>query len=120
MSSRLLSWLMYSQIEARVCGSSPTVGSSRNSTCGACSRPRAISRRRFMPPEYVMTRLSRRSHRPTISITCRIRGHAVQGRVEAQVLRTGEVVVQRGVLEDQAYVASHRVALRTHLMTRDP
>ena len=27
-----------------------------------------------MPPEYVMTRLSRRSHRPTISMTCCIRG----------------------------------------------
>ncbi len=61
------------QIELRVCGSSPTVGSSRNSTRGECSSPRAISRRRFIPPEKWLTRLSRRSHRPTISITCCIR-----------------------------------------------
>ncbi len=65
---------MYAQIEDLVCGSRPTVGSSRNSTCGACSRPRAISSLRCMPPEKVLTRLSLRSHRPTMSSTWRIRG----------------------------------------------
>ena len=74
MSSRRFSSLMYSQIDERVCGSRPTVGSSRNSTCGACSSPRAISSRRCMPPEYVLTRLSRRSHSPTMSSTWCIRG----------------------------------------------
>src|SRR5205823_605843 len=33
---------------------------------GVCSRPRAISRRRFMPPENVFTRSSRRSHSSNI------------------------------------------------------
>src|SRR5205823_5843326 len=40
--------------------------SSRNSTLGVCSSPRAISRRRFMPPENVFTRSSRRSHSSNI------------------------------------------------------
>jgi hypothetical protein len=40
-----------SQIDARVCGSRPTVGSSRNSTIGVCSTPRAISSRRAIPPQ---------------------------------------------------------------------
>jgi hypothetical protein len=39
------------QMSARVCGSRPTVGSSRNRTRGVWSIPRAISRRRAMPPE---------------------------------------------------------------------
>src|SRR3954447_4350114 len=58
----------------RVWGSRPIVGSSRKSTRGECRKPRAISRRRFMPPENVITRLPRRSHRPTMSSTWRIRG----------------------------------------------
>ena len=44
-----------SQMALRVCGSNPTVGSSRKSTLGWCIRPRAISSRRFMPPEKVRT-----------------------------------------------------------------
>jgi len=74
ISSRRLSASTYAQIELRVCGSRPTVGSSRNSTRGEWRSPRAISRRRFMPPEKVPTRLARRSQRPTISITCWMRG----------------------------------------------
>ena len=38
-------------IAARDSGSSPVVGSSRNSTAGRCIRPSATSRRRCMPPE---------------------------------------------------------------------
>src|SRR5947199_10685546 len=49
-----------------LCGSRPSVGSSRNNTFGVCSSPRAISRRRFMPPENVFTRSSRRSHSSNI------------------------------------------------------
>ena len=67
MSSLSFSARTYSQTEARLCGSSPIVGSSRNSTRGECSRPRAISSRRFMPPENVSTTLPRRSERPTSS-----------------------------------------------------
>ena len=65
---------MYSQIDRRVCGSSPIVGSSRNRTRGECMRPRAISSRRRMPPENVPTTESLRSHSPTIVITCCMRG----------------------------------------------
>jgi Alcohol dehydrogenase GroES-like domain len=45
------------------------VGSSRNSTCGECISPRAISKLRFTPPENVRTRLRRRSDSSTISRT---------------------------------------------------
>jgi len=51
----------------------------RNSTRGECIRPRAISSRRFMPPEKVLTLLERRSHNPTMSSTWR--------RRESMVLR---------------------------------
>src|ERR671923_178585 len=56
-------------MEARVWGSRPMVGSSRNSTRGECSSPRAISRRRRMPPEKVWTRSPRRSQRSTMVST---------------------------------------------------
>ena len=92
------------------------MGSSRNSTRGECSRPRAISRRRFIPPEKVPTRLARRSHKPTISITCCRRSrhggarHPVELGVQAQVLLGGQVAVERRVLEHQTDVAPDLVA----------
>ena len=43
-------------IAARASGSSPVVGSSRNSTRGRCTRAAATSSRRRMPPEKVLTR----------------------------------------------------------------
>ena len=61
---------------------------------------------------------SRRSHRPTISSTCCIRARrrardcdAVELGVQAQVLLGGQVAVERRVLEDEADVAAHVVAL---------
>ena len=45
----------------RLTGSSPVVGSSRNRTVGSCTSDAARSRRRFMPPEYVPMRRSRKS-----------------------------------------------------------
>jgi hypothetical protein len=69
IASRRRSSLRYAQIWLRVCGSSPMVGSSRNSTRGECSRPREISSRRFIPPEKVRTWLPRRSDSPTRSST---------------------------------------------------
>ena len=116
---------MYVQIEDRVCGSSPTVGSSRNSTRGEWSKPRAISSLRFMPPEKVATRSLRRSQSPTISSTCCIRSatrslrHAVELGVEPQVLLGGEVGVERRVLEHEADVAAHLSPLRHDVVTGD-
>ena len=60
---------------------------------------------------------SRRSHRPTISSTWRIRAgdergvDAVELGVQPQVLLGGEVAVERRVLEDEADVAADVVAL---------
>ena len=113
MSSIARNSSMYVQMLARVCGSRPTVGSSRNSTRGECISPRAISSRRRMPPENSCTLPSRRSHSPTISSTTRIRsaviclGHPVQLGVEAQVLGGRQVHVERRVLEHQTDVAAH-------------
>ena len=45
----------------RLCGSSPSVGSSRKRILGVCRNPRAISRRRFIPPENFFTTSLRRS-----------------------------------------------------------
>ena len=41
----------------------PTVGSSRSSSRGRCTRARAMSSRRRIPPESLSTRVSRRSRR---------------------------------------------------------
>ena len=53
------------QIDRRLWGSSPAVGSSRKRTCGAWRTPRAISSRRRMPPESFPAIWSRRSQSPT-------------------------------------------------------
>lgn len=53
---RFRSARMCSHTERRDCGSRPSVGSSRNSTAGTCRRPRAISKRRRIPPENLSTR----------------------------------------------------------------
>lgn len=50
-----LSCRIASQLCLRLPGSKPVVGSSRKSTCGSFIRLIAMSRRRFMPPEYVLT-----------------------------------------------------------------
>ena len=78
-----------------------------------------------MPPENVITCLSRRSaqvdHLEHLVHPGRRRRRvdAVQLGVHAQVLRGGEVDVQRGVLEDQADVAAHVVALRDDVEAAD-
>src|SRR5215218_4850435 len=47
----------------RICGSSPTVGSSSSSRRGRCTSARAISSRRRIPPESLSTGVSARSTR---------------------------------------------------------
>ena len=57
-----------SQIAARLAGSSPVVGSSRNRMRGSCTSARARSSRRLMPPEYAPARfLGSTSSRPTVT-----------------------------------------------------
>ena len=53
--------------EARLAGSRPSVGSSRNSMRGSWISALARSSRRFIPPEYVLTCRSAASSRPTMS-----------------------------------------------------
>src|SRR3954453_10460928 len=125
ISSRSRSSRMYFEIEVRVCGSRPIVGSSRKSTRGECISPRAISRRRRMPPENIATCPSRRSHRSTISSTCCIAGldearlDAVELGVQAEVLLGGQVPVERGILEDEPDVAPDLVALVRDVVAGD-
>ena len=88
------------------------MGSSRNSTRGECSRPRAISSRRRMPPEKVATLL-----RPPVPQAHHVQDLAqprtryssrdtpYRAGVQAQVVLRAQVGVERGVLEDQADVA---------------
>lgn len=92
----------------RVWGSSPTVGSSRNSTRGECSRPLAISSRRFMPPRegpyQAGSAVPEAHHVEDLGqpLGHRRAGDAIQLGVEAQVLLGRQVVVEGGVLEDPA------------------
>ena len=69
-----------------------------------------------MPPENVITGWSRRSARSTISSIWSIRAgmtpavDAVQLGVQAEVLRRGELAVERRVLEHEADVPADVVA----------
>ena len=58
-----------SQVIRRAAGSSPVVGSSRNSNNGFPTIPRPISSRRCCPPESFFTLTSALSRSPTSSIT---------------------------------------------------
>ena len=53
-----------SQTVRRATGSSPMVGSSKKSTSGRCMVAWAISSRRIMPPEYVLTKCDAIDSRP--------------------------------------------------------
>jgi hypothetical protein len=70
-----------SRIAFLLCGSTPTVGSSRTSSFGWCSRPMPMFSRRFIPPEYCLTWSPARSARPVRSSTsslCLFAGVAFQ------------------------------------------
>ena len=87
----------------------------RKSIAGVCKSPRAISKRRFMPPENVLTRSSLRSHSSTNFIIssdfCRrfCARHAIEPGVEKHVLIRRQLVIERRVLEDDAKRLSHIV-----------
>ena len=68
-----------SQTSARPRGSSPVVGSSRNSTAGRVMRAAAMSSRRRMPPEYVDTLRSAASATSIASSSSAARACAAAG-----------------------------------------
>ena len=86
-------------------GSRPTVGSSRNSTCGRESNDRAISSRRRCPPLYVSTLRSMRSARPkrstmsAIVVRRRRLRHAPQPGVDLEIAPARERGVDHRFLE---------------------
>ena len=57
------------EMASRLCGSTPTVGSSRSSTFGSCTTPQPKFSRRFMPPLNRLTGSRARSPRPMRSST---------------------------------------------------
>src|ERR1043165_387696 len=79
----------------RLCGSRPSVGSSRKRTFGVCRRPRAISRRRGMAPEEGLTKAARR---------------AVEHAVDFHVLPGRQVLVEAWVLKDDAEALTNLVS----------
>ena len=91
---------MMSHKASRLCGSSPAVGSSRNSTWGRCMMARATISRWAMPPDNAMTGVSARSARRTrssMSIATgmrRLRRHPEVAAVELEVLGDGHGAVE--------------------------
>jgi hypothetical protein len=100
---------------SRLCGSRPVDGSSRKSSSGECSSPRAMSRRRFWPPLSA-------EHAP-LGEGCEVErfeefigalarfhpAHSVEGAL-AEHLVTHALVVARAVaLADVADAAAHLV-----------
>ena len=94
--------------DRRLRGSSPVVGSSRNRTGGRATSASARSSRRRIPPEYPLTgRLaaSRRSKRSSSSLPRAFAvgpAHPVQPADHRQVLKPGQVLVDRRVLPGEA------------------
>ena len=72
--------------------STPALGSSRNSTCGSCDSAFAISSRRFIPPDSVITRLFFLSHSDrslsTFSMCARLTGLPNRPRLNDTVFHT--------------------------------
>ena len=99
---------MTSHMPSRLRGSSPVVGSSRNSSRGRPMSALARSSRRCMPPEYVLTTRSAGVHqlelveelvRPALGLGTT---ELVQPAEHPQVLAPGEVLVDRGELAGEA------------------
>ena len=99
----------------RPCGSSPVVGSSRNSTGGRCMSAAARSSRRRIPPEYVRTTRSAASMSAKCSSSSWPRGamsadvHVRELPDHLEVLATGEVLVDGGRLAGETDRAAHPV-----------
>ena len=106
-----------SHTAVRDTGSRPVVGSSRKKTRGSCTRPRAISTRRRMPPERCLTCLSFHCSSSTDSSSSGIRRrplvarHAVQLGVDQQVLLDAQLEVARHRLRNDADRAPHVIRL---------
>ena len=87
------------------CTSSPVVASSSSSRSGRFNSARAISARRCWPPDSAATRTPALSARSTSASTSVLRSRAarpvdpVQRRVIGQVLRHGQIGVERPGLE---------------------
>ena len=72
----------------RLCGSTPTVGSSRISTSGSCRSAAAMFRRRFMPPLKVAGLSRARSARPTSDSAASTRSTSAARRAARRARRT--------------------------------
>ena len=102
---------------SRLRGSSPVVGSSRNSTLGRPTRLAARSSRRRMPPENVLTSVSAASVRSSRSSSSSARwrasrlGQVVQAADHLEVEPGAEQAVDGGLLRGDADAAAHLVGL---------
>ena len=86
----------------------PSVGSSRKRIFGVCRKPRAISSRRFMPPENVfdlgvaaLPQLEQ-PQQPLDAFAPELSRHVIEDAVDVHVLVGGQVAIEAGVLEDDA------------------
>ncbi len=101
------------------------VGSSRNRIFGECTRPRAISRRRRMPPENVRTSASRNLARSTDSSSSSISAsrcfgrHAVELRVNQHIFVRGQLRIGRERLRDHAEDVAHAVGIGANVVPGD-
>ena len=111
---------MPSRMARRLCGSMPTVGSSRYSTRGLCSSATPMFTRRFMPPENFSTRSCWRSSRLMSSQHLvhaaleLVAGQAVHAAPEHQVLARRHVRVHGDVLRHHADHGLHGQRRRDH------
>src|SRR4029453_2079196 len=98
-------------IRRRLTGSSPVVGSSRNSTGGRVTRLAARSSRRRMPPEEVF------AMRPAGSLRSNPSGHPAH---QHEVLGAGEQLVEAGVLPGHTDDPAHGGGVGHDVEAADP
>ena len=95
-------------MRSRLCGSTPTVGSSSSTTRGRWRTPQAMFRRRFMPPENLLIGSSARSS-SAVTASAHLtalgnvaRRESLQAAERAQVLARGQGRIDRELLRHDA------------------
>jgi hypothetical protein len=82
-------------MRSRLCGSTPTVGSSSSTTLGSWSTPHAMLSRRFMPPENRLIGSAARSDSPVQSSAQRTRSFSVAPANAVQSTERLEILARR-------------------------
>ena len=93
----------------RDCGSSPVVGSSRNSSSGSPTSAQATARRCRCPPEMLVARVAFLAERDQLQHRVDGRGRAIERAEQRAALRHRQLLGEVGLLQRHAEALAQRV-----------